>query len=259
MDSDTSYCDDIYKEYINETFGYEDVNERAVMTRLVEESNHVISFQSIDECIRHKSTLNVTYDGCDEIIRKLGMIALFDPEAVNVSTIQLMKKVVLDSGGKIPLQALSTCFETLSGLDGSNNPKILITFFALNCIIATFGILGNIALILTYLKKNRSLRFNQLMITLATFDFFCLISGVVNDVLQRSGLGEHKAITFPYFGFVGASVYTAISICLERYLILCHERYFHFTYSGIELREYETNVLMITGKLISTQLVGQSF
>ena len=229
METDTFDCDHIYAEYVNATFGYEDANDRAnaLYSKLLVESNHSISFENIQECIEGKSTLNVTYDDCNGLVRKLGMIALFDPEAVNASTIKMMKKVVLDSGGKMPLEAVVTCFQAMSeDLDASNSPKILIPFFALNCIFAAFGILGNIALCLTYFKKNRNLRFNQLMITLATFDFLCLISGIIHGGLQISdNLAEYKVIRYIYFGFVGASVYTAIAICLERYLILCHERY----------------------------------
>ena len=91
------------------------------------------------------------------------------------------------------------------------------------------GMFGNIALIAIYSKKNLNLRFNKLMITLAIFDLsyltvhMCLF---INSVT----LGV-TSVTHMIFGFLGycafkGSAFTTIAISLERYLILCKDRYF---------------------------------
>ena len=113
---------------------------------------------------------------------------------------------------------------------------IEIALTILITIIGIFGIFGNAALFVTFWKENRSLRFNQLMISLATFDFFYVICDIIYQFLYlivdegRDSLflfhpdPKMKVILLILYGLAGCTVYTAVSICLERYLVLCHGR-----------------------------------
>ena len=85
----------------------------------------------------------------------------------------------------------------------------------LTVIIGSIGLLGNIALIFTYQKKNLQIRFNVLMVTLAVFDIFYLITDSTTQFVDYWLLMHLRG-----FGFT-ASILTTVSISFERYLVLC--------------------------------------
>ena len=92
------------------------------------------------------------------------------------------------------------------------SPKSVFTL-----VIGIFGFIGNLALIYTYSKKNLQIRFNVLMITLATFDIMYLIFDSTTYLTDFWIL-----INFRGFAFTG-SVITTVTISLERYLVLCKD------------------------------------
>ena len=53
--------------------------------------------------------------------------------------------------------------------------KVLLATFLIGALIVLIGIIGNIALIVTYKRKGLNTRFNQLVVTLATFDLIFLL------------------------------------------------------------------------------------
>ena len=89
------------------------------------------------------------------------------------------------------------------------------TWAIITLIISIIGLLGNIALMVTYRKKNLQIRFNVLMITLACFDIFYLISDSITQ-FQDFWLLMHLR----GFGF-SASILTTVCISFERYMVLC--------------------------------------
>ena len=96
------------------------------------------------------------------------------------------------------------------------------------CIISIFGLLGNLALFGIYVRKDRKVRFNSLMLLITSFDFFFIVCGVAKVVIGLTESSEDKilvkVIIFLYqFTFTG-SVYTTTLVAIERYLILCKEK-----------------------------------
>ena len=119
---------------------------------------------------------------------------------------------------------------------GSNSVTSLMTldapsklpFKIVCCIISIFGLLGNLALFVIYVRKDRKVRFNSLMLLIMTFDSFFIVCGVANMVIELTESSEDnilvKVITFLYhFTFTG-SVSTTTLVAIERYLILCKEK-----------------------------------
>ena len=88
-------------------------------------------------------------------------------------------------------------------------------FSIITVIISLIGLLGNIALMVTYKKKNLQIRFNVLMITLAGFDIFYLISDSTAQFTNFWLLMHLRG-----FGF-SASILTTVCISFERYMVLC--------------------------------------
>ena len=83
--------------------------------------------------------------------------------------------------------------------------------------ISIFGLFGNTALIYTYSKKNLEIRFNALMITLAAYDIFYLITDSTTLITNHWTLNHFRG-----FAFTG-SIITTVTISLERYLVLCKD------------------------------------
>ena len=134
---------------------------------------------------------------------------------------------------------------TESNIRDSLHPEIQLAIFSICALIALIGIIGNIALILSYKRKGLNTRFNQLLVTLATFDLIFLLVipsvpasfyFVSNDAPGRSGrfLGTPNS-TAKTNGFLAlfniayivsytalkGSIFTTIAITAERYLVDC--------------------------------------
>ena len=91
-----------------------------------------------------------------------------------------------------------------------------------NWIAVVFGLIGNIALIAIFLKKDKSVRFNNLILTLAVFDviYLCMeITASMAYYFDELAL-EQKIAKFVNVAF-SMSYFTAIAISLERYCMLC--------------------------------------
>ena len=91
-----------------------------------------------------------------------------------------------------------------------------------NWIAVVFGLIGNIALIAIFLKKDKSVRFNNLILTLAVFDviYLCMeITASMAYYFDELAL-EQKIAKFVNVAF-SLSSFTAIAISLERYCMLC--------------------------------------
>ena len=89
----------------------------------------------------------------------------------------------------------------------------------------TFTIIGfasNIALIGIYKKKDLTLRFNSLMLTLAFFDLATIVFFILTAILQLT-IGHELNLVLLYLdgSLVICSAYTMVAIALDRYLSLC--------------------------------------
>ena len=131
------------------------------------------------------------------------------------------------------------CFCDRDGCNGGGNEQSITSLMTLDatsklafkivcCIISLFGLLGNLALVVIYVRKDRKVRFNSLMLLIMTFDSFFIVCGVANMVIELTESSEDKilvkVITFLYhFTFTG-SVSTTTLVAIERYLILCKEK-----------------------------------
>ena len=91
-------------------------------------------------------------------------------------------------------------------------------------ISAILGLLGNLALFYTYWKKNRKVRFNILMLMIATFDLVYLVVELVAYSTEDT-FEQYNGITGFIYNFTFAcSVYTTALTVIERFLILCLEK-----------------------------------
>ena len=99
------------------------------------------------------------------------------------------------------------------------------TLSVLTLLFVLFGLVGNVLLYQTYRKKDLSIRFNLLMLTLAIYDFLFLIPRAVDQIIQLANVDA-----MPDYGkfllnvFFNCGVYTSIFISLERFLLLCYEK-----------------------------------
>ena len=89
-------------------------------------------------------------------------------------------------------------------------------------IAVVFGLIGNIALIAIYLKKDKSVRFNNLILTLTVFDVIYLCMQITSSMAYyfdefdlEQKIGNFVNVAFSLSGF------TAIAISIERYCMLC--------------------------------------
>ena len=89
-------------------------------------------------------------------------------------------------------------------------------------IAVVFGLIGNIALIAIFLKKDKSVRFNNLILTLAVFDVIYLCMEITASMAYYF---DELALELQIAKFVNVafslSSFTAIAISLERYCMLC--------------------------------------
>ena len=92
--------------------------------------------------------------------------------------------------------------------------------------IFPLGLIGNIALIVIFSKKDLKLRFNGLIIALAVFDLVYMTTRLTKSMIEylRLPLDYEKSLTVVVLTQVAfsCSAYTAIAISLERYILICH-------------------------------------
>ena len=90
--------------------------------------------------------------------------------------------------------------------------------------IFTLGFIGNIALIVTFSKKDLKLRFNGLIIALAVFDLVYMTTRLTWSMIDYLDLPLDYYLTVVVLTQVAfsCSAYTAIAISLERYILICH-------------------------------------
>ena len=120
-----------------------------------------------------------------------------------------------------------------------------IPFYTMEWIIALFGIVGNLTLLRIYMRKDRKIRFNNLMILIAFFDNVYHITDLASTILDSTSNNtklDFTCVTYKYFittediyvvlrvikffhywSFSG-SVYTTALIAFERYLSVCKEK-----------------------------------
>ena len=115
-------------------------------------------------------------------------------------------------------------------INDSLHAKVLLAIFSIGALIVLIGIIGNIALIVTYKRKGLNTRFNQLVVTLATFDliFLLVIPSVPATFYFVSTQQTNNAVLVlfniayivSYTSFKG-SIFTTMAITAERYLVDC--------------------------------------
>ena len=88
---------------------------------------------------------------------------------------------------------------------------------------AVAGIAGNIAMVITYKKKNLKIRFDCLMLLLAIVDLMFLLL-LINTLVLAVILGNIPWLFFLVECVFSGSVYTTTVISLERYLLLCRDK-----------------------------------
>ena len=93
--------------------------------------------------------------------------------------------------------------------------------------IFTLGLIGNIALIVIFSKKDLKLRFNGLIIILAVFDLVYMTTRLTWSMIFYLDLELDEKFKINTMGFLeqvafSCSAYTAIAISLERYILICH-------------------------------------
>ena len=92
-------------------------------------------------------------------------------------------------------------------------------------IAVVFGLIGNIALIAIFLKKDKSVRFNNLILTLTVFDVIYLCMQITQSMAYYFEKSTRSALyvrmeVFSNIAF-SLSTFTAIAISIERYCMLC--------------------------------------
>ena len=89
-------------------------------------------------------------------------------------------------------------------------------------VFAIAGIVGNSLLINTYKTKNLQVRFDCLMLMLATIDLVFLILLIFGFAISME-LGNTPWLFFIIECVFSGSVYTTTVIAMERYLLLCRD------------------------------------
>ena len=91
-------------------------------------------------------------------------------------------------------------------------------------VCGTFGLIGNILLIIIFYQKDLRIRFNGLIMTLAIFDFLYICICFGNDVCLyykfHNGNLFYALENFLFY----CSIFTVTMICIERYLVVCRNK-----------------------------------
>ena len=98
-------------------------------------------------------------------------------------------------------------------------------YIGLHWAIFTLGLIGNIALIVIFSKKDLKLRFDSLIITLAVFDLVYMTTQLTISMIFYSNLNlelysEKRILVILKKVAFSCSAFTAIAISLERYLLI---------------------------------------
>ena len=115
---------------------------------------------------------------------------------------------------------------TETKLEDTNVPSAIdavqLTGEVLFFIFTAIGLASNIALIGIYKKKDLTLRFNSLMLTLASFDLTTIAFFILTAILQLT-IGHDLNFVFLYLdgSLIICSAYTMVAIAVDRYLFLC--------------------------------------
>ena len=115
-------------------------------------------------------------------------------------------------------------------------------------IFTAIGLASNIALIGIYKKKNLTLRFNSLMLTLAFFDLAAVASCLLTAILQLT-IGDDQNFALLYYldvALLNCSGYTMVVIALDRYLSLCR---------GIASNQYRLTIKLTIVKILIVAMV----
>ena len=112
------------------------------------------------------------------------------------------------------------------------NPDDSMPFQIMEFIIATFGLFGNIALLVTYFRKDRKIRFNNLMMLIGAFDVLFVLLALVGATSNLAFTITPTSITnqlrkwynFTSLWSFSGSVYVTALIAIERFLAICKER-----------------------------------
>ena len=110
----------------------------------------------------------------------------------------------------------------------AEDPHVSVTLTTLICLIALFGLVGNVAQLRIYFKKDRKIRFNNLMLLIAIFDLLYLLFKLNSLIIEKSQMLVPLWYRLLY-GFVinwsfSGSAYTMALIAIERYLAICKDR-----------------------------------
>ena len=227
-------CDSIYLGYLQEIWG---PRKKLELWKLELVRDFKVNQNDIFDCINIKNKDNVTTYDCSKEFLELGQTMMMDfGSNRTVSKIRnLIHQAVFDTGGSVPYQAITSCMgkaeQSYQELMASQNTAII--FLALTCLIASIGLIGNAALFHTFWKKNRKIRFNVLMITLSVFDTLYLSMevtadsydfsrGIIWNDMPFSDLDLiHFVLDYLRLSLFGCSVFTVVSIAVERVLVTC--------------------------------------
>ena len=99
-------------------------------------------------------------------------------------------------------------------------------FIGAQWIPVVFGLIGNVALIAIFRKKDLRLRFNSLMLTLAIFDLIYLCMQITQSMaMYLKSFGPYRPLVDKMDVFSNTafslSSFTAIAISIERYCKVC--------------------------------------
>ena len=122
----------------------------------------------------------------------------------------------------------------------------IVLFFTFTVI----GLASNIALIGIYKKKDLTLRFNSLMLTLAFFDLTTIVFFILTAILQLT-IGHELNLVLLYLdgSLIICSAYTMVAIALDRYLSLC---------KGITNNRYKLPIKWTIARILVVGLVLMS-
>ena len=147
------------------------------------------------------------------------------------------------SNGTTTDDTASSGIDAVRGIDA-----VQLTGKVLFFIFTAIGLASNIALIRIYVKKDLTLRFNSLMLTLAFFDLAAVASCLLTAILQLT-IGDDQNFALLYYldvALLNCSGYTMVAIALDRYLSLCR---------GITSNQYRLPIGSTTVQILIVAMV----